>query len=116
MEQSKVKPIVIPDKVIGFIEKGTFTGTRVLENGRTAKVTVNDTVANGVLTNPPDLDNPILVGAITREDTHYSEDNRAKVIEVGKRFRTYESVEYTESYLKQSIADSADKREAPPKS
>ena len=99
-----VQAKVIPDHVVGYLEKGTFTGTRVLENGRTAKVTVNDCVANGNLTPPPDIDNPILIGSVIREDTHYAEDNRAKVIEADKRFRTYESVEYVDSYQKQSTA------------
>jgi hypothetical protein len=101
---TKNKAIVLDDRVIGYLEKGTYTGTRVLQNGRTAKVTVNDSVANGSLTPPPDLDNPILIGSAVREDTHYAEDNRARVIEVGKRIRTYESVEYTESYTKGDIA------------
>ncbi len=106
MDTKYVKPqaIVIPDKVVGFIEKGTFTGSRVLENGRSAKVTVNDYVANGVLTDPPDIDSPILVGSVIREDTHYSEDNRARLIVPGVRGRTYESIEYVDSYFKGNIA------------
>jgi hypothetical protein len=102
-EQYEAKVIV--DKVIGYLEKGTFTGTRILPNGRTAKVTVNDYVANGNLTSPKDINDPILIGAVIREETHYSEDNRAKVIEVGKRIRTYESIEYAESFIKQKIED-----------
>lgn len=102
---NKVEPKVVPDHVVGYIEKGQFAGTRVLDNGRTAKVTVNDYVANGELTNPPDIDNPIIIGAIIREDSHYSEDNRARVIVPGKRIRTYESIEYTDSYTKGDTAD-----------
>lgn len=98
-------PKVVPDHIVGYSEKGQFTGTRVLDNGRTAKVTVNDYVTNGALTNPPDIDNPILVGALIHEDSHYSEDNRARVIVPGKRVRTYESIEYTDSYTKGDTAD-----------
>jgi hypothetical protein len=95
---------VVPDHVIGFTEKGQFTGTRVLPNGRTAEVTVKDYVNDGELTAPPDIDNPILLGAAVREETHYAEDNRARVIVPGKRVRTYESIEYTDSYTKGDTA------------
>jgi hypothetical protein len=111
----KFKATVIEDKVIGYLEKGVYTGTRVLPNGRTAKVTVNDCVANGSLTPPPDIDDPILIGKTIREDQHYSEDNRARIIEVGTRFRTYESIEYCDSYAKEDLATIPDKRGTPPK-
>lgn len=100
-----MEPKVIPDHIVGYTEKGQFVGTKVLDNGRTAKVTVNDFVANGPLTPPPDLQNPILIGVAIREESHYSEDNRVKVITPGKRVRTYESVEYTESFTKGDTAE-----------
>jgi hypothetical protein len=103
MENYEAK--VVPDHVIGFTEKGQYTGTRILANGRTAKITVNDYVTNGALTPPPDISNPILVGVIVHEDSHYSEDNRARVITPNKRVRTYESIEYTESFTKGDTAD-----------
>jgi hypothetical protein len=99
----KVEAKVVPDHIIGYTEKGQFVGTRVLPNGRTAKVTVNDYVANGPLTPPPDLENPILIGVSVREESHYSEDNRAKII-TPNRGRTYESIEYTDSFTKGDTA------------
>lgn len=104
MSNENSNPIVVPDHILGYTEKGQFVGTKVV-NGRTHKVTVNDYVANGELTPPPDLDAPILIGAIVREESHYSEDNRARVIVPNKRVRTYESHEHTVSFTKGNTAD-----------
>lgn len=107
---NKPTPKVVPDHIIAYQEKGMFTGTRVLANGRTAKVTVNDYVNNGSLGTPPDIEEPVLVGLPIRIDQHYSEDNRARLV-APNRGRTFESVEWADSYTKGDLSNTADNGE-----
>jgi len=88
--ERKVKPKVEKGKVLGKAVAGTFAGTRTLEDGTTEKVIVDDIGLDGELPLPPDIDNPICLGAVkvtTTEDVDYTPRY------VGpRRLRTFEKV------------------------